>query len=643
MKVLEQVSWVARAEGRFFLRFPKLIAAAVLVAFLPSLYALIYLSSVWDPASRTGALPVGLVNLDAGLQYRDQSVNVGVEVAEQLRKKHVFGFEDIRDESVARRRVLDGSLAFALIIPDDFSHNAVPGHEQGAGKLVIYTSEGNNYESAALARSFARELGHDVNESLNERRWNLVLLSAAGSQRSLDQLHQGVEQLRQGAHELTRGTVALHDADGKVASGSRELASRVGQLTGGVKQLGAGLRTMDAKRPRGSDLDQLRNGAEALASGHVELTRGMAELQGASRRLREGVGAYREQARDSFFVPSKVTDGLEPLYEGLVQLDTGLDTASDGQQKLADGSRTLSAGVATLTTGVRALNQGLRSIITKLPEDSSLDDLASGAGTLAGGSAALSDGSLKVRNGAEKLEGGLELLERSLPRAMEAPEGSAQGLAQSVVPVLEVEAPVPNSGNAFAANVIPAALWLGAGIAAFLINVRVLPVQARPFNRLAQAGGKMALPLAIVLAQTLLLALTLNYVLGVKVVHSAGFAVCLLVSATTFLAMVFALTRAFGDAGKALAMVFLAIQISSSGGVLPVELSGNIFTSVSPWLPLTWVVRAMKASMFDAYSGHWQVPLLLVGQAGVAAVLCTCWIGRWRFVASHSVRPPVDF
>ena len=106
--------------------------------------------------------------------------------------KNTFGFQDLHDPAEAKRLVREGALAFALIIPQDFSSNAIPGKEAGGGKLVIYTSEGNNYESARIAKVFAQELGHEVNETLNERRWKLVLSTSAGSQRSVEKLREGV-------------------------------------------------------------------------------------------------------------------------------------------------------------------------------------------------------------------------------------------------------------------------------------------------------------------------------------------------------------------------------------------------------------------------------------------------------------------
>lgn len=57
---------IAQIEGHFFRRYPRLLLAAAVVALIPALYVLIYLSSVWDPAAKTGALPVAIVNLDSG-------------------------------------------------------------------------------------------------------------------------------------------------------------------------------------------------------------------------------------------------------------------------------------------------------------------------------------------------------------------------------------------------------------------------------------------------------------------------------------------------------------------------------------------------------------------------------------------------
>ena len=643
MQFWSQISTIARIEAGFFIRFPKLLVAALAVALIPALYAVIYLTSLWDPSSNTGALAVAIVNLDQGVSYRDNTFNIGNEVVARLKDKRTFGYRDIDDEALARAQVRQGKLAFALIIPADFSSNALPGAEVGAGKLVVYTSEGNNFETAQLARHFAGDLGHAVNESLNERRWALVLSGAAGSQRSVERLRQGGEALRKGSRELSMGAAQTTTGARNVAAAAKQVDDGVDQLTDGMKQLGNGLRTMDARHPPNSELNRLKAGADSLAAGHVELTQGMTELQNGSKRLQTGITSFRSEANDNLFIPGSVSDGLGQLGDGVNQLDSGLQAAATAQSKLADGAARLSAGVTTLTNGIKTANANIHNAASKLPEDAQIDALTRGTNQLMQGTAVLADGTQKVKAGVLQLDAGIELLVSSLPAEVAPLGGSAEGLANSVQPQIEVVAAVQNHGSGFAPNVVPGALWLGAGIAAFLIHARVLPRQAQDFSRPASLLGKLAVPAGVVLMQALLVLATLLWVLKIHIVHLGALALILCTASLTFLMIVFALSRAFGDAGKALAMVFLAVQLSSSGGVLPVELSGGLFANISPWLPLTWVVQAVKASMFDAYDGAWLLPWAYVAGAGGLVFLLSCCIGRWHYVRASMVGAAVNF
>lgn len=633
---------LARLEAHFFLHDPRMLLSACVVVLIPALYVVIYLTSVWDPAAKTGALPVGIVNLDQGLVYREQAFNVGRDVTQRLKATPAFGFVDQVSEAQARQAVSAGTLAFALIVPADFSSNAIPGAQAGAGKLVVLTSEGNSYPSAGLARRFAEDLGRQVNERLNEQRWALVLADAAGSQRSLAQLHDGLAQLRRGATDLAAGAQQTSRGADTLNRSAAKLDQGVGQLSAGVKELGGGLRSMFAQRPRNSDLRRLDDGAAALLSGHEEFGKGLAELQLGTTRLQKGIDGFRDEANNSLFVATQVKEGLGQLSQGVGALDAGLAGSVAGHQKLSDGATQLSTGVGTLTTGLRSLNAGLRSMVTQLPEDAKLDELARGAGSLSAGSVALKQGTQQVTQGAQHLAGGLDLLEQVLPASTRPMDGNAQGLASSVQPTVEIAAPVQNNGSAFAANIVPGALWLGASLAAFLIRMRSLPRQAIRYPALARVAGKVAVPMVLVALQAGLVWVALLWVLQMKVVLVGALAVTLLLASGTFLWLVFALTRALGDAGKALALVFLAVQLSSSGGILPVELSGGLFALVSPYLPITWVVKALKVSLFGAFEGQWLGALQWVALWGALAALVASFLGRWRYVKPSALRPVLD-
>lgn len=642
MKTLRDAWSIAKLEAGLFKRFPTLRLSVLGVLVIPALYALIYLSSVWDPASRTASLPAAIVNLDTGVEYRGQKAQLGNELVSSLEAKHTFGFRRFADEASARQAVRSGRMAMALIIPGDFSANAVPGRKAGAGHLIVYTSEGNNYTAANMARRFAAELGHQVNETLNEKRWELVLSTAAGSQQSVSSLRDGVTQLQNGAHELYAGLSAAEKGAIALSEGSHKLSEGAVQLAGGVRQAAAGIRTMDAKRAMPADLQVLRQGSRALADGHVELGKGLEQLQGGAQRLTEGARQLHDQTEGIPFVGEKISKAAETLAGGGEQLGSGLQKARSAQSQLAEGATRLDGGVLKLTDGVAAFGDGIRTLALRMPPDAKLDEFKASAGALSQGAQSLNVGVEKLRAGSAHLAAGLDLLEKSLPRDIPSLEGSARGLAGSVEPVVEVEAPVVNNGTGFAPNFVPVALWLGAVMMAFMFHLRRLPESAQSVSPLSQALGKLAMLVGLVMVQAAVVMAMLTLLLRVHVAHFGAFWLTLTLASITFLMIIFALTRIFGDVGKALALVLLILQLSSAGGILPIELSADVFQGLSPWLPFTWVVRAIRASLFGAYDHAWASACGVIVLCAVIAFVVATLLGRWRFVGIDEHRPALD-
>jgi putative membrane protein len=84
MSVLRDALAVARLESGLLARFPRFRLSLAGIVLIPALYALIYLESVWDPASRTGALPAVIVNLDQGARFHGTQVHLGEELSRTL-------------------------------------------------------------------------------------------------------------------------------------------------------------------------------------------------------------------------------------------------------------------------------------------------------------------------------------------------------------------------------------------------------------------------------------------------------------------------------------------------------------------------------------------------------------------------------
>ena len=642
MTLLKDAFAIFKTELTLFQRFPKLRVSAIGVIVIPAIYALTYLSSVRDPAAHTGELKAAVVNMDQGLFYRGQEVNIGRNVTKSIKEKNTFNFVDYKDAEEARLAVRQGKLTFALIIPYDFSANAVPGQEAAGGRLVMYASEGNNYNAANLAKRFATELGHQVNINLNEKRWSLVLTTATGSMDKLTQLRSGAYALNEGAKKLVVGANKAEAGSKTLLKGAEGLSGGVQQLTDGVKLLGGGLRSMDAQRPQSQDLAALKGGAAELAAGHTALGQGLQELQLGAIKLASGSAKLSEETKGILLVGSRISEGADQLTDGAKQLGDGLQSARNGQSQLAEGTQKLNVAVGKLADGTAALAGGIHTATTKLPSDTKLDELTAGSRGLAGGAQDMNKGLLQLQMGSKELASGLNLLYNNLPASVDAPDGSARGLADSVEPVLEMVAPVSNNGAGFAPNFLATSLWLGAVMTAFIFHLRRLPLMAAPASNPAKLLGKLGILGTMVVLQAMVILLMSLFLLDLPVVKLLPYTLTLVTTSLTFLCIILALTRAFGDTGKAAALLLMVLQLSSAGGVLPVELSGGIYQAVSPYLPFTWVIKALRACLFGAFDGDWVSPWLIIAMIGSISGLSAMFVGNWKYVTQEEHRPAMD-
>ena len=614
MQFLSSLKSTILTELGLFRRFPKLKMAAIAVSLVPAVYALIYLSSVWDPNAKTSDLPVAIVNLDAGLTYQGQNVNVGDDLLATLTKRGTFAFRNVADVQTARSAVEKGEMAFAVVIPVNFSAQAVPGATAGAAKVKVILSEGNNYSAAGFAKRFAVELGHQLNETLNEKRWSLVLSSLDGSGKSLTNLQAGVAQLQSGAKGLRDGASAYADVAVQVA--------------GGFKQVVAGVRTLESKWPADVDLQALKNGTQALGSGQRDLTKALEQLQSGAIKLTEGASQMRDQTATLPIVGGKVSKGAGELAGGNAQLADGLGKSREASARLAQGAMQVEAGATKLADGLGAMGDGVKTLAGKLPEDERLDAFAAGGAALSAG--------------AGRLLGGIEMLQASLPKSISKLDGSAKGLADSVEPELEVLAPVSNNGSAFAPNMVSVALWIGAVMTATIFNMRLLHRQHMGTRRVAKSIGKFSAPALVVMVQVAVMYFMVVYGLGVQVVHTGGFLLTMMMASLVFLAMIFAMLRVFGEVGKLLAVLLLTLQLAAGGGVMPIELSGGFFRAVHDWLPFTWVVKSFRGSLFGALQGDWFSPWLVALCGGMVALAVATFVGRWKVVAEQDYVPGMD-
>lgn len=110
----------------------------------------------------------------------------------------------------------------------------------------------------------------------------------------------------------------------------------------------------------------------------------------------------------------------------------------------------------------------------------------------------------------------------------------------------------------------------------------------------------------------------------------------MLVSAC-FTAIVQWLNARFGAAGRILVLAVLMLQLTSAGGTYPVQTSPGFFNAIHPFLPMTYVVEALRLLITGGPLGPvWQACAVLAAfTAGALALTALAARGRQRWTVDR--------
>ena len=158
----------------------------------------------------------------------------------------------------------------------------------------------------------------------------------------------------------------------------------------------------------------------------------------------------------------------------------------------------------------------------------------------------------------------------------------------------------------------------------------------------ATVAGRLVFPVLVAAGQSLVMLAMLVGVLQVPMQRVLPLAATLMLASLLFLCLIFALVHLFGDVGKMVAVLLLVVQMSAAGALLPIELTAPLFQAMHPWLPLTWVVHAFRASLFGAYDGAFANAWAAMLATAVAALALAVILGRWRPVSAEAYRPAME-
>ncbi len=412
---------------------------------------------------------------------------------------------------------------------------------------------------------------------------------------------------------------AMSGSTATSAAHLRERAQALDAQVGAYRDLAAHLRELAAGAPEAEQaaLEHAAQGMDAVADLVVSM---QGNLRSAADKLEAGDAAAqadREAARQQAAEARDRIDALKADFDE--HLGPELDQLAADSATLADGLETalgkLDAAGGELAASAGSAGESLDAASAKI------DEAAAG---LAGAAS-------QLREMADAVDAALAAGD---PQALrDVLNADAQALSSALAAPVAVERvavfPAENFGSAMAPLYTTLALFIGS----LLILVVVKPtVSARDQADLRDPKprqlflGRFGVMALLSLAQTTLMGLGNLFFLQVQAAHPWLLMLCFWTAGLVFTFLIYALVAAFANLGKAMAVLLLIVQVTGCGGSFPLQLLPGFVQALSPWLPATHVVNAMRAAMMGTYGAdYWvqmgQLMLFVVPAALIGLVL----------------------
>ena len=238
------------------------IIIIIALCFVPSGYALLNIYSLWDPYSRTGNLPIAIINNDEGGTFNNAEMNVGKSLVNDLKKNHSIKWIFV-DDWQGNYGLNNGNYYALIEIPHNFTERLLTLASSAPQKPIII---------------------YRVNEKLNAMAPKFV--NAAKTQLA-DSIKSGfVKSLSEEMLDTVQGnTIDLTDKDSKIA----KLKNAVINMNNDMKQL------QDLLKEANGNVDSYQNYLRDSQNNISKITEEINSLE----KINTASGLINQSSKDS--------------------------------------------------------------------------------------------------------------------------------------------------------------------------------------------------------------------------------------------------------------------------------------------------------------------------------------------------------
>jgi len=662
--------------GRYELRrfrglLPRL--ALVFVVLVPLLYGAIYLSANWDPYGKLDNLQVAVVNNDQPTEFNGDRVAAGEDLVQNLKDNPTFDWQFV-DATTADEGLRAGTYYMIITIDPDFSASLVSGagDDPRRAKVFLRRDDANGFVIGSITAKAEDTIVRQVDAAAQESYFKAVFANLALIRDNLMQAKDGAGQLADGLGTAQKGSSALADGTKQASAGAQQLAAGTssakqasGQLATGAGQVADGTQQLnDTVSPVLTLLTQylpgLQTDAKSLSSSATDLT---AKVAGRTNSIASDVtqaqAAMSQLEKDN---PDLAQDPQwQKLKERLATAQTRTSEVATTTKDIADATKAIDTRVqqsSDLTTKVKQAQQN----VTKLNNGAhqvadGARQLNNGLGTIDDGAQKLAKGTSDLQSGAAQLDSGLSTLHKGAVTLRDALSDGVQRIPvlsadeqSDAIQVLsspaEVEATIDHPAGVYGRGLAPMffsiALWVF-GISVFLV--------VRPITGRTLAGRASALRMAITawlpiaalaVIGGLIMVGTVWLTLGLDPVNAPAFLGLTVLGALCFSAIAHFLRTALGTPGSSILLVWLILQLASTGGTYPAPVLPPFFATIGQFMPMTYLIDAFRVTISGGQTTHLVRDILVLAAISVTTLaLTTLVVARRRGFAMKDLHPPL--
>ncbi|MFE5427721.1 YhgE/Pip family protein [Peribacillus simplex] len=625
----------------------------VFLMFIPSIYAWFNIVASWDPYANTEGILVGVANNDKGAELNGEAVNIGKEVIEGLKENKDLGWR-FTSEREAKAKVEKGDYYASIIIPENFSEhiatimtddpkkaeidyyvnekiNSIAPKITAAGANSIVDNVSKTFIKSASGSILAifNELGITLQNELPtiQKMKNMVYL-LEGQLPELEQNIKTVQTHVKKAEDIIKKVNDGLDSIEGITSQKDKLVSDVSSYVDSTRQAFEEINPLLK-----NDIVNIRSDNESVLVLANRLTgqdlpdneSNLLVEQGVTRINKE---LYLLDSMYNLLVRVNQFNGKNLLQPEIQLVDELRDNTSNQLQALNDRAYGNLIELGGNNDQVLASFQESYSKETgpKFNEiwnetESILNNVQV---TMAEGTKVLPEVRTLLNETNRTLEtrtGDIDKLMKKFPEI----ETKIKALASKMREIdksydmeevidflrndIEQESeffsepvllnkhslfPIPNYGSAMSPFFTALSLWVGGTILISMLSVGVSQKVYSPYQIYI---GRYLIFFIIGVMQALSVSIGNIILIGVYVEDKFEYILFSVLISTVFTLIVYTFVSVLGNVGKGISVVLMVLQISSSGGTFPIQVTPPFFQHINPFLPFTYAVGLLRESV----------------------------------------------